>query len=261
MKYLWAPLLDYYSIPYLDAILGKRNSWLPVVQIFLSLAVIGVGMLDPIKNMQFLIVLCVIATFLSATRDTLIDAFRVGWIPSNQQGVASTAAISGYRFGMLMSGAGALYIATYTSWSSTYMIFVSVIASTIPVKAFVVWVQECVVKNNRAKLTQSIDLALPEKAKYSLIAAFINPFQEFCKRTTWIPIVLLIICYKLSDAYLANVTNPFLVQTGFTKIEIANIIKMYGTVATFIGMFLGGYILTRLSFKTSILGGIGADFL
>ena len=85
----------------------------------------------------------------------------------------------------------------------------------------------------------------------------INPFHDFMKRSNWIIILLFVVLYKFGDALVSVVANPFYIEMGFSKIEIANVSKIFGLAATLTGAFVGGIIVNQSGiFKSLLLCGI-----
>lgn len=245
LKYLWAPLLDYYTIPLLRNFLGQRYCWLPITQILLGISVYFLGAINITSCVYCAGLIALLISFFSATQDILVDAFRIEFVSQEQQGIASSASVFGYRLGMFISSALPFYIATYFNWFTVYLFFGIIIALSSLVTIVILYV------HHRENPTRSF---YPE----SLSEAFISPVVEFFKRFSFgvIVIFILIITYKLSDAYLGNMTNILLMELGFAKIEIAEIIKVYGTAATFIGMVLGGCIVAKLNIYKSLMIGV-----
>ena len=140
----------------------------------------------------------------------------------------------GYRLGMLLSGGGALILSDHVGWHSTYMIMAAVMGLALLVTL------TCREPDTHVP-------PAPEKPGFRawLADAVITPFADFMKREQWWLILGFIALYKLGDAFLGAVTNPFLLEIGFTKTEIGSIVKFYGVIATIAGTFLGGWLTMR----------------
>ena len=111
-KYLWSPLVDNYKLPFLKE-LGHRRSWLLLSQLLIILALILTAFTDPKDNLFFTALFITMLAFFSATQDIIIDAFRIESVNQNKQGPLSSMYIAGYRIGMLIGGAGSLWLASY----------------------------------------------------------------------------------------------------------------------------------------------------
>lgn len=131
-KFVWAPLIDSLPLPFLHQILGRRRSWLLLSQCAIAASIAAMAWHNPQDNLEYMAVFAVLLGFSSATQDAVIDAYRVECAPSELQGLLSSTYIAGYRIGMLVAGAGALFMAEYLgsskgaydfqAWSHTYLL-------------------------------------------------------------------------------------------------------------------------------------------
>lgn len=243
LKFLWAPLLDGLRLPILTQRLGRRRSWLLLTQALLAAAIAAMAFTNPSINPWLTALVGVIIATLSATQDTVIDAYRVERLPKVEQGIGAAWATFGYRIGMLLSGAGALYLADQMGWQMTY--------NTMGV----VMGMGCMV---------TIAMKEPVSSKEghdSRLTTFfrdyvVNPFRDFMTRSLWLAVLLFVILYKLGDAFMGTMFNPFLLDIGFTKTQIAQVVKFYGLIATILGTFAGGWLVGHAGmFRALILCG------
>ncbi len=115
-KFIWAPLVDQLPIPFLTRFFGRRRAWILMSQLFVIFAILLMSSVDPASNPQSLTLMAagaVLLGFSSATQDIVIDAFRIESAPISLQALMSSAYIAGYRVGMVVAGAGALFLADY----------------------------------------------------------------------------------------------------------------------------------------------------
>jgi PAT family beta-lactamase induction signal transducer AmpG len=124
LKFLWAPLVDRMPIPFLTRWLGRRRAWTIVTQLALMVTwtivtqlalmvtITGLGATNPVARPGLTAVFAFLVAFWSATQDIVIDAYRVEILEERQYGAGAATIVLGYRIGMLVSGAGALYLAT-----------------------------------------------------------------------------------------------------------------------------------------------------
>src|SRR5437868_3900162 len=120
LKFVWSPLIDRLPIPFLTARLGRRRSWALTIQVPLALAMLAMGLTDPRSDPAATALAAVVVAFLSASQDIVIDAYRIELLTAEEQGAGAAATQWGYRFGMLASGAGALYAASFGGWRFAY---------------------------------------------------------------------------------------------------------------------------------------------
>jgi MFS transporter, PAT family, beta-lactamase induction signal transducer AmpG len=119
-KFVWAPLVDRLPLPWLSALLGRRRSWLLLSQLLVMAAIAGMAQVDPAASAHALWLMACFAVMLgfsSATQDIVIDAYRIESADVGLQAVMASSYIAGYRLGMIVAGAGALFLAAY--WGST----------------------------------------------------------------------------------------------------------------------------------------------
>lgn len=236
LKFLWAPLLDRLPIPGLTRILGQRRSWIFSLQVGLAASIVVLAMTDPALSALATGMAAVVVAAFSASQDVVIDAYRVDLLDDDEQGAGAAVAVFGYRLGMLVASAGALYIAAFAeSWSLTYI----AMAGLVAIAAIFTWIIASP-PGDQPVAGGSRDL------KAHLIEGVVGPFRDFTKRDAWLLILLFVVLYKLGDALAGTMTNPFLIKIGFTKIEIANIAKTYGLVASIFGVFLGGWVVKKM---------------
>ena len=111
-KFVWAPLVNHLSIPGLTRLLGQRRGWLLLSQLLIMLAIILMALIDPATDqLTAMAMAAVLLGFSAATQDIVIDAFRIESADEKFQALMSSGYIAGYRIGMLVAGAGALYLA------------------------------------------------------------------------------------------------------------------------------------------------------
>jgi PAT family beta-lactamase induction signal transducer AmpG len=232
LKFLWAPFVDRFTLPFL----GRRRGWLLLTQIALIIAIAIMGFQQPKQALQFLAINAIIIAFISATQDIAGDAYRTDVLTPLEMGAGAALWILGYRIALLVAGALALILADRLPWSSVYL----VMAATMLIGIFAT-------------------LFAPEPKQISppasLVDAVILPFGEFFQRKGVIGgllILLFITLYKLGDALLSNMTTPFLLQTGFTKTDIGAIQVGMGLIATIVGALAGGSILSRIGINRSL---------
>lgn len=319
-KFLWAPLVDRLPIPFLTSTLGRRRAWLLVSQLAVMLSIVMIALVDPEKESALLVmaVAVIMLGFSSATQDIVIDAYRIESVGSDLQALMSSTYIAGYRIGMLVSGAGALLLASsfgssaeeyvYDAWRTTYLIMsltmlVGVVTTCVikepsvnenvnaaftsvqyvrflclfvaSVSVFVLMylasAEEAVAaKTDLGDIVGNTALAnlLVECARLIcgllLVAIFIRcvaytplyerdlihqsyiaPVEEFFSRYGLRLALLLLVFvgfYRVSDIVLGVISNVFFQDMGFSKAEIATVVKTFGLFMTIAGGFLGGIL-------------------
>lgn len=236
LKFLWSPLIDGTQFPLLSRLFGRRSGWLIATQLALMLTIALLALANPEIN-PWLTALCALFVAISsASQDTVIDAYRVEILKPEQYGAGAAAIVLGYRLGMIISAAGALYLASVMSWQSTYLIMAALMGVGILV----------VLATGEPEMGQEPPPAYHGSLIQWFKDAVIAPFADFMTRPHWLAILLFILLYKLGDAFMGVMTNPFLLEIGFQKQEIATVVKLYGVIATIIGAFIGGSMVYRM---------------
>lgn len=134
-KFIWSPLVDKLPIPFLTNTLGRRRSWLLASQVLIIISISWMASIDPATSengLTFMAMAAVLLGFSSATQDIAIDAFRIESAENELQAILASTYIIGYRLGMIVAGAGSLFIADYfgskmgayshSAWKYTYFI-------------------------------------------------------------------------------------------------------------------------------------------
>ncbi len=150
-KFVWAPLVDRLTLPLLGPWLGRRRSWILLAQVAIIMAIIWMASINPAQGQHALTAMALAAVLLgfsSATQDIVIDAYRIESAEAKLQALMSSSYIAGYRIGMLVAGAGALFLADwfgsskevyqYGAWQAAYWIMAGVmligVACTLLIK-------------------------------------------------------------------------------------------------------------------------------
>lgn len=234
-NFLWAPLVDRFHLPVLNQLLGHRRSWMLLMQLSLLAAITLIGWMQaPLA----IALSALVVAFFSASQDIVIDAFRTEYLAESQYGQGAAMAVLGYRLGMLVAGAGALYAAEYYGWQLAYTLMgLCMIVGVVTV----LMVKEPHVEKREPPKDEILQQKL------------IAPFKDFMTRfEQWYWVLAFILLYRLSDGFIGMMTTPFMLDIGFDKPTIASIGKLYGFGATLAGMFVGGAVLARMPLYTAL---------
>jgi PAT family beta-lactamase induction signal transducer AmpG len=243
-KFLWSPVMDQVRLPILSPLLGRRRSWLLLTQFLLAIAIFAMGLTDPAVDPGKTAVLALIVAFFSASQDIVIDAYRIEILPEEQQGQGAAATQTGYRFGLLLAGAGALALSDYVSWTLVFAVLAVAMAASMVITLLAPKPEESLRKPSR-------DYALWLKE------AVIAPFADFMGRRGWVVILLFVLFYKFGDALAGTMANPFYVEMGFTGSEVAAVSKLWGVWMTVVGALIGGLAVARWGvFRALLIGGL-----
>jgi MFS transporter, PAT family, beta-lactamase induction signal transducer AmpG len=264
IKVIWSPIVDRLSIPGLTSMMGKRRSWMLMAQVTIALGLVGMALQDPQTDLYWIAVFALLVAFGSATQDITIDAYRIEAMDRQYQGAMSASYIFGYRSALLVAGAGAFYIADAMSWSLAYIVMAMLMGIGITM-TILISEPDHEIDRNIISLERNLEGQFRSSLRRENLVAIFNwfikaviaPFVEFFKRNGWLAIwlLLLISCYRISDITMGVMANPFYLDMGFSKVEIANITKIYGFSMTIIGALLGGIFIIRYGLLKPLLGG------
>lgn len=240
-KFLWAPLVDTVSLPVLTRWLGRRRGWMLFAQLMIVLSLFVLAGMDPRENIGAFALVAAAVALSSATQDIVIDAYRIEIAPVRMQGVLAAAYQYGYRTAMLVGGAAALAIADHAPWSVAYAAMAG--CALIGVLT-TLWCREPATEIRPFVASGSNPV---EKLADWFGHSVVDPFVDFIKRFGTYAIVLLafISLYRLSDYVLGILANPFYLDIGYTKSQIAIIAKGYGLWVGLAGIALGGWGVIR----------------
>jgi len=321
-KFVWAPVVDKLPLPLLTAWLGRRRSWLIFSQLMVISAITMMALINPIgDNLTAMAFAAVFLGFSAATQDIIIDAYRIESAGRELQALMSSSYIAGYRIGMLIAGAGVLFLASYfgseigqynfLAWQLSYLfmaalmltgvittliiaepatqykefltherhehfnfliLFILVITSFIAcfyitsepaetlkknvtlffanpyIASFLIELFRLlcalIVTTILAKLLIASGLVSKKLAEQAYIEPIKSFFQQYGYSLAWL-LLILVGTYRISDIVLGVISNVFYQDLGFSKIEIASVVKSFGLLMTLVGGFLGGALVLR----------------
>lgn len=230
LKFLWAPLMDRFTL----SLLGRRRGWLLLTQIVLMIAIALLGLSQPAAHPWMVAGVAFMVTFFSASQDIVVDAYRREDLHDHELGLGSSLYVNGYRIGMLLAGSGGLIMADIVSFQNVYLLLSATMLIGI---ATTLWAQEPKVAEGSPK---------------TLAEAVWQPFTEyFTRKEAWL-ILTFILFYKVGDTMAAAMTTPFYLDMGYSKSEIGAVAKLFGFWATIIGGLVGGGLMLRIGIRRAL---------
>uniref|UniRef100_UPI0035B24B12 AmpG family muropeptide MFS transporter n=1 Tax=Hylemonella sp. TaxID=2066020 RepID=UPI0035B24B12 len=255
-KWAWAPLVDRLPLPVLHRALGRRRSWLLLSQLAIMAGLAGMALSNPQQGLSAVVWCALIVAFASATQDIALDAYRIESASSERQAALAAAYQTGYRVAMIWAGAGVLWLAARAelqatgyqnaAWTTAYLVMA---ASMLPGVLTVLLSPEPARR----------ELPPARNAAEWLQGALVEPFADFLRRYKWQAalILALIAVYRISDVVMGIMANPFYVDMGYSKDEVAAVTKIYGVIMTLVGAFVGGVLALRLGvMRVLMLGAV-----
>lgn len=236
-KFLWSPVMDRYTPPFL----GRRRGWLLTTQCLLLIAIAAMGFLEPSTQLRWMAALAVIIAFCSASQDIVFDAWKTDVLPAEERGAGAAISVLGYRLGMLVSGGLALWLADkWLGWQGMYWLMAALL---VP----------CIIATLLAPEPSDV-IPVPKSLEQAVVA----PLKDFFGRNNAWLILLLIVMYKLGDAFAMSLTTTFLIRgVGFDAGQVGMVNKTLGLFATIVGALYGGVLMQRLTlFRALLIFGI-----
>ncbi|TBR12985.1 MAG: MFS transporter [Lysobacter sp.] len=236
LKFLWAPLMDRYPLP-VTAFLGRRRSWLFAAQVVVTIGLVGLAFTRPELGVRELVLWVLLASFAGATQDVAVDAYRIEVAPVQAQAALAATYTLGYRFGLILAGAGALYIAEFQSWKAAYLVMAALML--LPIAATLL---------AREPVAPEVTVV----RRIDFMGAFWQPFSSFFRTNglgLGIALLLFVGLYKFPDQVIGVMAGPFYLDSGYTKADIATVSKLYGVWVGIAGAFLGGLAVAAFGFR------------
>jgi len=224
LKFLWAPILDRFTLPFL----GRRRGWLLVAQTALVLSIAGLGLNDPGSHPWRVAFAALLVTFFSASQDIVVDAYRREDLADEELGLGSSLYVNGYRLGMLLASGGGLIMADHISFRAVYLIMAA-----------------CMLPGIITTLLAP-EPELPAGTPKTIREAVFNPLLEYFSRRGALWMLCFILCYKIGDTMASAMTIPFYIEIHFTKTQIGAVVKLFGFWATIAGALGGGVLMLKL---------------
>ena len=238
-KFIWAPAMDRFVPPFL----GRRRGWLLLTQVALAAGIAVMAFLSPRTDLGLLASLAIVVAFASASQDIVVDAYRTDLVSREQRGLAGALGVVGYRLAMLVSGALALVLVGGSGWipalgwRNTYLLMAALLA--VGVLATILGEEP------------STGAARPR----TLREAVSEPLREFFSRPKAVWILVLLVLYKLGDAFAGSLTTAFLLRgAGFSLGDVGTVNKAVGIAATIVGVLFGGALMVKLRLYRALLG-------
>jgi PAT family beta-lactamase induction signal transducer AmpG len=240
-------------LPLLTRWLGRRRSWLLLAQSGVVLGLVGMACLNPQEALEPVVWCALLVAFSSATQDIALDAYRIESADVQRQAALAATYQTGYRLAMIWAGAGVLWVAARASELAVDAAATQTLAYQQQAwqTAYLVMAASMIVGPITVLLSpEPVPTPLPpaRTAREWLQGALIAPFADFIQRYRWQAALILglIAIYRISDVVMGIMANPFYVDMGYTKDEVAAVTKVFGVIMTLLGAFIGGVLSMRL---------------
>lgn len=243
-KWVWAPLVDRLPLPGLTRRLGRRRSWLLLSQLLIATGLLGMASQNPQLALTPMVWSALVVAFGSATQDIALDAYRIESASMQEQAALAATYQTGYRLAMIWAGAGVLWVATLAQGAQLgYAVRAWQVAYSVMAACMVVGIVTVLLSPE----PQPRPLPPSRSVQEWLHSALVAPFADFIARYRWQAALVLglIAVYRISDVVMGIMANPFYVDMGYTKAQVAAVTKIYGVLMTLLGAFVGGAMAMR----------------
>ena len=238
-KFLWAPLVDRFSIPILSKY-GHRKSWIAFMQFLILICLLAISDINPSESFVLFCMIAGLMAFAGSIQDIAIDAFRIEYAPISEQGNLAAAYQLGYRLAIIVATSFALIFADINGWSMTFKLLAALMCMGFIGVIF-------------SKEEKNIELS-----KLNFINSLIHPLTDFFSRFGFFMasmLLLIIATYRITDIVMGPMATPFYLDMGFTLTEIGAVVKIVALVSSIIGIFLGGLLIKKIKTFNSLLIG------
>jgi PAT family beta-lactamase induction signal transducer AmpG len=230
LKPLWAPLIDRYPLPFL----GRRRGWILAMQIALAAGIALFAVQNPASSLAPVALCAVAIVFFSATQDIAIDAYRTDVAAASERGLAAAATNLGYRSAAWIASALALVIAGAVGWRVAFLVLAGIMLLFCLATVYA---------------PSSHNDYRPRSLRESVV----EPLRELLGTPSALTLLLVVLLFKVGDAFANKLFTPFMMDVGFSKIEIGLIVKALFTASALVGSVLGGILMVRLGLLRSML--------
>ena len=264
IKFLWAPIVDRLSLPLLHRVLGRRRSWMLVAQIGVAFGLAYMAGQDPAANLFAVAMGALFVAFCAATQDIAGDAWRIESAPPEMQGGMAGAWQLGYRIAIMVSTAGALWIAADYGWRLSYatmalLMGVGMVTTLLTREPRPDPSRLSLMQEERVIQWLERRTHWPESLRQlgaTFVGAVVCPLVDFFVRygvALGALIFAFVCCYRLTDYAMGVMANPFYLDHGYTLKEVAAVVKGFGLFASLLGVLAGGVVVAKLGIPRAMV--------
>ncbi len=230
-KFLWAPLMDRFSLRFMGWMPGRRRGWALLTQVMVMIGIALLGQVSPRHAMWAVVAVALGLALSSASQDIVLDAWRREQLDEREQGLGAAMYVNAYKMASLVPGSLSFILADHLPWS---MVFGVTAVFMLP---------------GLLCTLLSTEPAVQGSPPRSLLDAVVLPFREFIARDGWggaLWILAFIFLYRLGDSMATSLATPFFLDIGFSKTQIGTVAKVGGLWASVLGGLVGGVLLLRI---------------
>lgn len=231
-KFLWAPVFDRWWPPFST----RRRAWAMSLQVALAGAFALLAVVAPSSQTMTVGAIALFIGFAASSQDVVLDAYRAEVLPRPQLASGTAVYVAGYRGGLLVAGAVALFCADWLGWR---FVFLGLAAAMLLVGL-------------GCSGFGPVPTNLPPPPR-SWKEAFLEPVRELLRREGIVAVLFVVAFYRFGDVLVGKLRTPFLLSLDFSLTEVGAIGKGAGMVSTLVGALLGGVLVTAWGLRRSML--------
>jgi PAT family beta-lactamase induction signal transducer AmpG len=266
LKFVWAPLVDRFELPFLHRWLGRRRSWMLLAQGGLVAGLAAMAHGDPATSLMPLVWLALGVAFLGATQDIAIDAWRIEAVPQSQQGAMAAAYQLGYRVATLANQALALWLAGRFGWDLSYTVMALLMGIGLLTTLEIPETESSVSRETHLRERRVVDWLATRghwpgplrRLGGHFIGAVVCPFADFFQRNPFAISVLILMfigTFRMTDYTMGVMANPFYLDLGYTLEEISVAAKVFALPGSIAGVIVGGIGVAALGVTRALMAG------
>jgi PAT family beta-lactamase induction signal transducer AmpG len=263
LKFLWAPFIDKLNFPYFSRKLGRLRGWVLASQLLLFIGLIGMSCANPQVSLFRLMFFTSLVAFADGCQDTSLYAYQIDRTKNDALGHVAGAVLFGYRSGMLFAKSVVLYLAYYFGWNIAYAVMAfSILLCTL----LIIRAEEPISTQTKKdemvidRMVQFYDktdksrIEFTRFIKRTMFECLVCPFVVFMKKNSnWKHIIALLMLFKAGDIVAQKMAKPFYIDLGFSLLQIANVVQVFGTIAALVGSLVGGYLIKKNGIRLAMM--------
>ncbi|MDR2724305.1 MAG: MFS transporter [Holosporaceae bacterium] len=241
-KFMWGVLIENYDIPYLTQKVGRDRSWIIIGHLILLVGIIGMAHSDPSSHLPELIFFTSLTALGDGCKDVALYPYQISKMNSSQLGYVAGVVGFGHRIGTIVTKVSTLYLASIFNWKIAYLV------AALSISLLLILILSIQPPKKRRKNNEGSRISVHDSIKRSLII----PFKKIIKMKHGPHVLSVLILYKSADFMMQKMSRPFLLEIGFSKIEIANIVQLYGTAAVIVGGLVSSHFIRKVGIANAM---------
>ena len=239
LKFFWGAIIENYDIPHITKRIGKTKSWILASHTVLIIGIIYMAFCDPNTSLWKLIASATLVAIADGCKNIVLYPYQIQNTSDENIGYTANMVSLGHRIGTIAIKVLTLQIAHFFNWKCAYLsaaLFIAILT------VVVLYMDEPPFSHCEANTL-----------KGSFYESIVFPFKKLLTEHNGTNILVILMLYKAADFMMQKMAQPFFIEIGFSKLQIANIVQLFGSTAVIIGGFIGGYIIKKIGVTKSMI--------